>query len=273
MTTALGLRCEDVVHLYRSGGEEVVALRGVDLDVAAGESVALLGPSGSGKSTLLTLLGGLQKPSAGRLWIGGDEITALGPAGVLALRSSRVATVLQGSARNLLPYASPAENIGFARRSLTRAARRSAPRPADVLGPLGLAALADRPVGMLSGGEQQRVAVAVAVANGAGLLLADEPTSQLDVASRDAVLDVLDTVNRAGTTVVLVTHDPAVASRAGRQVRMRHGRVGEQRDGAGVVGPDGSVRLPESLIARWPPGTQVRVVERDGHLVVSRTQP
>lgn len=113
----------------------------------------------------------------------------------------------------------------------------------------------------------------MAVANGAGLLLADEPTSQLDVIARDAVLDVLDTVNRSGTTVVLVTHDPAVAARATRQVRMRHGRVGEQRHGAGVVGPDGSIRLPESLLARWSPGTQVRVVEQDGQLRVSRTAP
>lgn len=271
--TALAVRCEDVVHLYRSGAEEVVALRGVDLDVAAGESLALLGQSGSGKSTLLTLLGGLQRPSAGRLWIGDDEITALGPAALLALRANRVATVVQGSARNLLPYATAAQNIRFARRSLTRAARRTATRPSDLLGSLGLASVADRPVGLLSGGEQQRVAVAVAVANGAGLLLADEPTSQLDVTGRDAVLDLLDTVNRSGTTVVLVTHDPAVAARATRQVRMRHGRVGEQRHGAGVVGPDGSIRLPESLIVRWPPGTQVRVVEQDGQLRVARAAP
>lgn len=266
-----GARCEDVVHLYRSGGEEVVALRGVDLDVAAGESVALLGDSGSGKSTLLTLLGGLQRPSAGRLWIGDHEITALGPAALLALRADRVGTVLQGAARNLLPYATAPDNVRFAQRSLGRAGRRRVPEPRELLADLGLGGLADRPVGRLSGGEQQRVATAVAVANRPGLLLADEPTSQLDAPARDAVLDLLDVVNRSGTTVVVVTHDPAVAARSTRQVRMRHGRIAEQRRDASVVGPDGSIRLPESVIGRWPPGTAVRVTERDGQLHVSRS--
>lgn len=271
--TALAVRCADVVHIYGSGGEEFVALRGVDLEIAAGESVALLGPSGSGKSTLLSLLGGLQRPSAGRLWIGDREIGALGPRALLALRAGGVSTVLQGAARNLLPYATAVDNIRFTQRTLTRVARRDAPAPRLLLASLGLAALADRPVVRLSGGEQQRVAVAVAVANSPGLLLADEPTSQLDTASREEVLDLLDRINRAGTTVVVVTHDPRVADRAGRQIRMRFGRVGEQRRDTSVVGPDGSVRLPEQLIAHWPPGTPVTVTDDGAELRIRRPGP
>ena len=126
----------------------------------------------------------------------------------------------------------------------------------------------------LAGGEQQRVAVAVAVANGPGLLLADEPTSQLDDPARDAVLDLLDAVNeRFGTTIVVVTHDHEVGRRLGRTVSMRFGQVGQEGRNDGqftVVGKDGSVHLPDEILADWPPGTRV-VVERDGdHIRLSR---
>ena len=139
--------------------------------------------------------------------------------------------------------------------------------PRELLDALGLGAVAERPVPLLSGGEQQRVALAVSVANGPGLLLADEPTSQLDHPSRDAVLDLLDTVNeRFGTTVVVVTHDPEVGARLGRTVTMRYGRVGQESrrgEDVAVVGKDGSVHLPDEILAEWPPGTHV-VVEREG---------
>jgi putative ABC transport system ATP-binding protein len=268
--TGLGVRCADVVHIYRSNEDDIVALRGVDLVIRPGESVALLGPSGSGKSTLLALLGGLLTPSAGRLWIGEDEISALGPRALLALRSRRVSSVLQGAARNLLPYASAVDNVRFTQRTLDRAARRRATDPRQLLASLGLMGVADHRVARLSGGEQQRVAMAVAVANSPGLLLADEPTSQLDSASRDGVLDSLDRINEMGTTVVTVTHDPLVAARAGRQVRMRFGRVGEQRTDTSTVGSDGSIRLPEALIARWPPGSPVTVIDDGDGLRIRR---
>jgi putative ABC transport system ATP-binding protein len=271
--TGVAVRCEDVVHIYRSPEDEIVALRGVDLAVPAGESVALLGPSGSGKSTLLALLGGLLRPSAGRLWIGSDEIGGMRPRALLALRASRVSTVLQGSARNLLPYATALDNIRFAQRVLGRSARRSAADAAELLDSLGLGGISRQPVGRLSGGEQQRIALAVAVANSPGLLLADEPTSQLDVASRDEVLDLLDRINTAGTTVISVTHDPVVANRAARQIRMRFGRVGEQRSDTSAVGPDGSIRLPEVLLSRWPPGTPVTVTDDGGGLRIRRAAP
>ena len=259
----LSVRCEEVVHIYRLGDAEVVAVRGVDLEVEPGETVALLGPSGSGKSTLLGLLGGLIVPSAGRLWVGQEEIGRMSQRELLRLRSDRVGYVLQGSARNLLPYVSPLGNVRFARRSLTRARRRYAMRPEELLDVLGLSAVANQPLSSLSGGEQQRTALAVAVANGPGLLLADEPTSQLDRDSRAAVLDLLALVNeRFGTTVVVVTHDADVGAALGRQVLMRYGRVGQEaRSGRqlAVIGKDGSVHLPDELLQAWPPGTTVRI--------------
>jgi len=263
----LGVRCEELVHIYRTGDLDVVAVRGVDLVVAPGERVALLGPSGSGKSTLLAMLGGLIPPSAGRVWVGDEEIGGLNERGLLRMRSQRVGLVLQGAARNLLQYATPIDNVRFAHRSLPRSRRTELMRPIELLEALGLGEIADRPVPLLSGGEQQRVALAVAVANGPGLLLADEPTSQLDHDGRDSVLDLLDVVNeRFGTTVVVVTHDSEVGARLGRTVTMRYGRVGQEAhrgEQFAVVGKDGSVHLPDEIVTEWPPGTQV-VVERDG---------
>ena len=275
-STGLAIRCEELVHIYRTGDVDVVAVRGVDLDVDAGERVALLGPSGSGKSTLLGMLGGLIPLSAGRAWIGDDEIGGLTERQLLRMRADRVGFVLQGAARNLLPYGTATDNIRFAQQSVSRSRRSDLLQPLDLLDVLGLADIADQPMALLAGGEQQRVALAVAVANGPGLLLADEPTSQLDEPARDAVLDLLEAVNeRFGTTIVVVTHDEEVGRRLGRTVSMRYGLVGHEGRHGGqftVVGKDGSVHLPDEILTDWPPGTQV-VVERDGdHIRLSRRQ-
>jgi putative ABC transport system ATP-binding protein len=273
----LSVRCEELVHIYRAGGTEVVAVRGVDLDVAAGEQLALLGPSGSGKSTLLALMGGLLPPSAGRVFVGDEEISRLGQADLLRLRADRVGIVLQGAARNLLAYASPLDNVRFAQRSSGRASRRQSMPPAELLDTLGLSSVATHALTGLSGGEQQRVALAVAVANGPGLLLADEPTSQLDHHARDAVLDLLEQVNaQFGTTVVVVTHDPDVGARLGRTVSMRFGRVGQEGrlgEQFAVVGKDGTVHLPDHVLADWPPGTLVRIDQDGADLWLRRRSP
>jgi ABC-type lipoprotein export system ATPase subunit len=275
MTGARGLavRCEEVVHIYRRGDTEVVALRGVDLDVAPGEAVAVYGPSGCGKSTLIGLLGGLLPPSAGQAWLGDREIGRMSPRDLLRLRAGTVATVLQGAGRNLLPYATPLQNVEFARRAVGRARRRELPTPAELLDRLGLGAVAHIPVARLSGGEQQRVAVVAAVAPGPGLLLADEPTSQLDAPSRDAVLDVLQRVNADGTTIIAVTHDPEVGERLGRTVTMRFGRVGQTGEGGReytVIGRDGGLQLPDRYLEAWPPGTLVDVVPDGDDLRIRR---
>ena len=262
--SGLAVRCLEVVHIYRRGDSEVIALRSVDLEVAAGEMLAVYGPSGSGKSTLVALLGGLISPTAGQTWIGDQEISRMPGRRLLRLRAGTVATVLQGAGRNLLPYATAAQNVAFAQRA---ARRRGLPAPADLLGELGLADLAHRKVGAMSGGEQQRVAVAAAVAVGPGLLIADEPTSQLDAPGRDEVLNLLHRVNqRFGSTILVVTHDPVVGARLGRTITMRFGRVGQ----AGVdghqftlIGRDGGLQLPDEYLDEWPSGTLVEVL-RDG---------
>jgi len=272
----VGVRCQGVVHLYRTfEGHDVVALQGVDLEIAAGERVAFLGPSGSGKSTLLTLLGGIQKPSAGRIFLGDDEISRLGERQLSALRSRRVSTMLQGSTRNLLPYATARQNIGFARLALEKEERDEAMPDRELLGLVGLDQQADQVVSTMSGGQRQRLALACAVSSSPQLLLADEPTSQLSHADRDHVIELLHSLgDDFGTTVVVVTHQPEVADTFPRTVTMKGGRVGaEGRDGAEyvVVGAEGVLHLPAHLSAEWPQGTLVRIEPEDiDRLVVSR---
>jgi len=261
--TGVAVRCVNVVQIYTTaGGHDVVALRGVNLDIRAGEQVALLGPSGSGKSTLLSLFGGVLRPSAGKVIVDGLDISRVTERELGRLRSGTVASLLQGATRNLLPYATPAENIDFGRKALAPAARRRLPSAHELLDALGLDGLADRPLTGMSGGEKQRIAFAAAVSSGAGLLLADEPTSQLAHDDRDAMLELIHTVNREfGTTVVLVTHDPDVAAAMPRSITIRNGRIGsEGRHGFdfGVVDEDGAVHIPDDLATRFPAGTLVQ---------------
>jgi ABC-type lipoprotein export system ATPase subunit len=272
----IGIRCQGVVHLYRTfEGHDVVALQGVDLTIAPGERVAFLGPSGSGKSTLLTLLGGIQKPSAGRIFLGEEEISRMGERYLARIRSRRVSTMLQGSTRNLLPYATALQNVAFARLALSGSERRSVEPAADLLARVGLAGQADQVVSTMSGGQRQRLALACAVSSGPQLLLADEPTSQLSHEDRDHVIELLHELgDDLGTTVVVVTHQPEVAATFPRTVTMKGGRVGsEGRDGAEyvVIGAEGVVHLPSHLAEQWPQGTLVRIEPEDyDRLVVSR---
>lgn len=273
----LGVRCLGVVHLYRTfEGHDVVALQGVDLSIRPGERVAFLGPSGSGKSTLLTLLGGIQRPSAGRIFLGEAEISRLPEPELARLRSRRVSTMLQGATRNLLPYATARQNIAFARLALTGAERKQAVPDRDLLARVGLSAVADQVVSTMSGGQRQRLALACAVSTGPQLLLADEPTSQLSHEDRDAVIGLIHELgDELGTTIVVVTHQPEVAATFPRTITMKGGRVGlEGRDGAEyvVIGAEGVVHLPTHLAEQWPQGTLVRIEPEDAdRLLVSRS--
>src|SRR6185437_15806890 len=264
MTGGIGVTCRGLVYIYRLEGYDVVALAGVDLDISPGESVALLGPSGAGKSTLLALLAGLLRPAAGRVTVGRHDLVQAGPAELQALRATDVGVVLQGAGRNLLPYLSAEQNVRFAQRGAPADRRRELPAPRDVLAMVGLSGRGRNRVrpARLSPGERQRLALAVGLAGRPGLLLADEPTSQLDNRARDEVLMALDAVRRAGTTVVVVTHDPGVGRWMGRTITIRDGRVGaEGRRGEdfAVVGRDGTVHLPQEVLRMLPPGTLVGV--------------
>jgi ABC-type lipoprotein export system ATPase subunit len=259
----VAVRCVNVVQIYTTaGGHDVVALRGVNLDIRPGEQVALLGPSGSGKSTLLSLFGGVLRPSAGKVLIDGQDISRIREADLGRLRSGTVASLLQGASRNLLPYAGALENVEFARRAVPAAVRRRLLPAAELLDRLGMGGLAHRSIAGMSGGERQRVAFAAAISSGAGLLLADEPTSQLAHDDRDAILELMHLVNHEfGTTVVLVTHDPEVAAGMPRSITIRNGRIGsEGRHGFefGVVDEDGAVHIPDELATRFPAGMLVQ---------------
>ena len=274
--SGLGVRCQGIVHLYRTfEGHDVVALQGVDLDIEPGERVAFLGPSGSGKSTLLTLLGGIQRPSAGKIFLGDDEISRMSEKAVARVRSRRVSTMLQGATRNLLPYATARQNIAFAKLAMPPGDRRSARDDDDLLARMGLEGQARQVVSTMSGGQRQRLALLCAVVSNPQLLLADEPTSQLSHQDRDEVLALIHGLgDDFGTTILVVTHEPEVAETFPRTIRMLGGRVGsEGRDGAEyvVIGKDGVLHLPADVVSQWPPGTLVRVeAERRDRILLTK---
>ena len=214
----LAVACRRVVHIYRAEAGDVVALAGVDLSIAPGETIALVGPSGSGKSTLIALLAGLMRPSAGRINIGTYDMGKLSDAEVSRLRGTEVGVVLQGAARNLLPYASLHRNIWLAQRRAAHTRGIELDDPDRILDLVGLPGQGRARLAELTPGARQRAALAVGIAAGPGLLLVDEPTSRLDTAGRNEVLAAMETVNaERQTTIVVVTHDNEVGTRlAGR---------------------------------------------------------
>jgi putative ABC transport system ATP-binding protein len=266
----LAVACRRVVHIYRAEAGDVVALAGVDLSIGPGEMLALVGPSGSGKSTLVALLAGLMRASAGRVNVGTYDLGKLTEPELARLRGTLIGVVLQGAARNLLPYTTLHRNIWLAQRRAARTAGIELDHPDRILDLVGLPGQGRAKPADLAPGALQRAALAVGIAAGPGLLLVDEPTSQLDTAGRDEVLTALETVNsERGTTVVVVTHDAAVGARLGRAVTIRDGRVGaEGRDGQdfAVVAGDGTVQLPPEVLGAFPPGT-LFTVERDDDVV------
>jgi putative ABC transport system ATP-binding protein len=270
------VRCDNLVHVYGTAGSEVAALRGVDLTVEPGEMLALLGPSGAGKTTLLWHLAGLLRPTAGRVEIYGRRLAELTGRALADLRLREVGLLLQNPARNLLPYQTATGNLLFAQAPARRRGADQRRRAADLLETVGLAQVAHQRAGRLSGGEQQRLALAVALANEPRLLLADEPTTQLDPGSAATVIDLIRLANsRLGTTVVAVTHDPAVASALGRTVTIRDGRVGaEGRAGREyvVVGRDGTMQLPPDLFDLLPPGSLAHAVRHDQGILLRRVE-
>jgi ABC-type lipoprotein export system ATPase subunit len=244
------IRLRHVYKVYRVAETGVVALGGVDLDVAPGEFLAVVGPSGAGKSTILNLVGGLDRASAGTVEVDGQDLGLLGDDELTRYRAERVGFVWQGTARNLVPYLSVRENVGLPA-AVDRRGDHGRRRDADEL--LGMVGLADRlrhTPASLSGGEQQRAAIAVALANTPAILLADEPTAELDSESAATVLDAFRAVNREfGVTVVIVTHDRAAARAADRRIRVRDGRVLHEGAAVEPIGHDGRVRLPDEAVA------------------------
>ena len=274
--------CDRVVRIYTGDGIEVQALQGLDLLVQRGELTALVGASGSGKSTLMNILAGLDVPTAGTVKVAGRDIGALGQRERLDYRRRQVGFIWQQTSRNLLPYLTAKQNVIVPMR-LSRASRRQRSRRADeLLGALGVGYCADRRPDQMSGGEQQRTAIATALANEPYLLLADEPTGELDSATARDVFAGLQTANaELGVTVLVVTHDPAVSDQVSRTVAIRDGRTSSETlrhdisDGSGrhaveyaMLDRAGRVQLPRDMLDQLGMRDRVRLEAEPDHIGV-----
>jgi ABC-type lipoprotein export system ATPase subunit len=220
------IHCDGLVKIYKTDDLEVVALQGLDLHVEAGELMAIIGNSGSGKSTLLNMLGGLDRPSAGQLLVDNKDLLKFTERDLVKYKRETVGFVWQSNARNLIPYLTALENVEL---PILLKGRRKRLRALELLDAVGLSHRMKNRLSELSGGEQQRVAIAIALSNEPKLLLADEPTGSLDTKMSNQILDLFRELNRKmGITIVIVTHDPLLARKVDRVVAIRDGKTSSE---------------------------------------------
>lgn len=260
------IHCEGLVKIYKSSDLEVVALQGLDLRVEAGELMAIIGNSGSGKSTLLNMLGGLDKPSAGKLLVDGKDLLGFSEKDLVRYKRETVGFVWQNNARNLLPFLTAIENVELP--ILLRGKRRRA-KAEVLLESVGLKDRMKNSLSQLSGGEQQRVAIAIALANDPRLLLADEPTGSLDTRTSDQVLDLFRSLNQSmGITVVIVTHDPHLARKVDRVVQIRDGMTSSEMIRRVSYAEELARLEAESLLLEQESHIEYAVVDKAGRLQI-----
>lgn len=279
------IECDGVVKIFKVADLEVVALQGLDLLVDRGEFVAIVGASGSGKSTLLNVLAGFEVPSAGRVVVAGHPVGEMTAAARTTYRRRVIGFVWQQTARNLLPYLTARENVALPMLLEGVGDQERRARSTMLLDRVGLTERADHRPATLSGGEQQRVAIAVALANQPPLILADEPTGELDTATAHEVFDLLRQVNRdLGVTIVVVTHDPLVSERVSRTIAIRDGRTASEtlrRRGISEAGQHhviaeeyavldrvGRLQLPRVHVEALGLRRRVRLVLEDDHIEI-----
>ncbi|MEI7025604.1 ABC transporter ATP-binding protein [Paenibacillus sp. y28] len=220
------IHCDGLVKIYKIADLEVVALQGLDLQVESGELMAIIGNSGSGKSTLLNMLGGLDRPSAGQLTVDGKNLLTMSEKDVVRYKRETVGFVWQNNGRNLIPYLTALENVEL---PMLLQGKRKRERALELLEAVGLSHRRNNKLNQLSGGEQQRAAIAIALANHPKLLLADEPTGSVDTKMANQILDLFRQLNREmGLTVVIVTHDPMLAKKVDRVVAIRDGKTSSE---------------------------------------------
>jgi ABC-type lipoprotein export system ATPase subunit len=254
--------CDSLVRIYQTGSIEVQALQGLDLVVDRGEMLAVVGASGSGKSTLLSILAGIDVPTAGRARVDRWNLLSMSRADRVNYRRHTVGFVRQQTASNLVPYLTARQMVDLPMTAAGAPARVRRARVGELLDALGVTGCADRRPAQLSGGEQMRVAIAVALANGPGVLLADEPTGELDSATSAEVFGALREVNRRyGVTVVVVTHDDAVTGQVERTVAIRDGRTSSEVLRRTATGTDGGTQVVAEEYA---------VMDRAGRVQVPR---
>jgi len=221
------IECENLVKIYKTKDIEVVALQGLDLVVETGELMAIIGNSGSGKSTLLNMLGGLDRPSAGRLLVDGRDLLKFSDSQLVKYKRDTVGFIWQNNARNLIPYLTAQENVEMPMLLSGKGSKRN--KALQLLDMVGLLNRRNNKLSQLSGGEQQRVAIAIALANNPRMLLADEPTGSVDSRTAGSILDVFRELNMTlGVTVVIVTHDRQISHKVDRVVAIRDGRTSSE---------------------------------------------
>lgn len=221
------IRCENLVKIYKTDEVEVVALQGLDLDVKRGELMAIVGNSGSGKSTLLNMLGGLDKPSAGSLTVDGKNLLKFSDNDYMQYKRDTVGFVWQNNARNLVPYLTAVQNVELP--MLLKGKKQRRARALELLEKVGLSHRKNSRLDQMSGGEQQRVAIAIALSNDPKLLLADEPTGSVDTRTSNMILDIFKDLNKTEKlTIVIVTHDIKLSKRIDRVVAIRDGRTSSE---------------------------------------------
>jgi len=282
--------CDQVVRIYSGEGIEVQALQGLDLLIDEGELVAMVGASGSGKSTLMNILAGLDAPTAGKVRVAGHDLGMLTASQRLNYRRNEVGFIWQQTSRNLLPYLTVKQNVITPMRLAGTARRHRNRRAMDLLNAMGVGYCADREPAKMSGGEQQRAAIATALANNPRVLLADEPTGELDSVTAMDVFGALQTANsELGVTVLVVTHDPAVSTQVQRTVAIRDGRTSsetlrhDQSDELGnttrhaveyaVMDRTGRVQLPRDMTEPLAMRDRVRLEAEADHIGVWPDRP
>jgi len=259
------IHCDNLVKIYKAADLEVVALQGLDLHVEPGELMAIIGNSGSGKSTLLNMLGGLDRPSAGNLFVDGKNLLKFTERDLMKYKRETVGFVWQNNARNLIPYLTALENVEL---PILLQGRRKRQRGIELLDAVGLSHRAKNRLNQLSGGEQQRVAIAIALANYPKLLLADEPTGSVDTKTSNQILDLFRDLNRSlGLTVVIVTHDPLLAKKVDRVVAIRDGKTSSEMIRRKSYAEE-LAELEQGLIAEEESHVEYAVLDRAGRLQI-----
>ena len=255
---------EGLVKIYKTKTTEVLALQGLDLKVSEGELTAIIGNSGSGKSTFLNMIGGLDRPSAGSLLVDGKNLFTLSEKELVLDKQNTVGFVWQNNGRNMVPYLSALENIMLPMQ--ISGGRRKRERALELLEMVGLAAKKNSRMNMLSGGEQQRIAIAIALSNSPKLLLADEPTGSVDRKTADYIFDLFSELNRNGQTILIVTHDIELSKKVNRVVAIRDGKISSER----VLKEQYADRVKESGISFLEEDTQDEyvVLDRAGRLQI-----
>ncbi len=289
------IECDSLVKIYKTKDIEVLALQGLDLTVKKGELMAIIGNSGSGKSTFLNMIGGLDRPSAGRLYVDGKNLFQLDDKALVDYKRSTVGFVWQNNARNLLPYLSAWENVMTPMLFTSGNEKEKKERAIELLKLVGLEHRKDSALSQLSGGEQQRVAIAIALANNPKLLLADEPTGSVDRKTADYILNMFRRLNEElGITIVIVTHDKELAKKVNRVVSIRDGKTSSERiiksnyrnrledldvnwnevetqDEYAVLDRAGRVQIPSEMLEQiGVEHNKIKLEIRDGRIVIEK---